>query len=256
MMRQPKIIQAPSLSGVAHGFCTRIGGVSTGIYDALNLGRGSGDDPDHIAQNRNLVRSFLTADTLLTPYQIHSADCLFVTQDNMAEIEQGQIKGDALVTNQPGLAIGILTADCAPILFTDQENGIVGAAHAGWRGALGGVIDATVATMCEAGAQRHSIKAVVGPTISQPAYEVGDEFYASFLAQDKSAAQFFTRHPKTQSWHFDLPHFCLARLNHCGVAGEWTGLCTYKDRDQFFSYRRNTHQGIIDYGRQGSFIRC
>jgi YfiH family protein len=256
MPPHPSILQAPALAALTHGFCTRRGGVSTGTYDTLNLGRGSADRPEHIAQNRDLVRTALGADRLLTPYQVHSADCLLVTQDNVESIDRGDIKVDALVTHEHGLAIGILTADCAPILFADHQKGIVGAAHAGWRGALGGVIDATVDTMCQAGAQRDHIKAVIGPCISQPAYEVGDEFYASFCTQDAAAAQFFTRHRETQNWHFDLPRFCLARLAQCGVAAEWIGLCTYMDRTQFFSYRRNTHEEITDYGRQGSFIRC
>jgi YfiH family protein len=256
MTSQPTLLQSPALAALTHGFCTRRGGVSTGIYDALNLGRGSQDRPEHIARNRDLVKTALGADRLLTPYQVHSADCVLVTKDNFATIDRGEIKVDALVTREPNLAIGILTADCAPILFADAENGVVGAAHAGWRGARGGVIEATVETMCQAGARRDHIQAVVGPCISQHAYEVGEEFYASFCVHDADAAQFFSRHPGTQNWHFDLPHFCLARLTNCGVAAAWIGLCTYVDRTQFFSYRRNTHEEITDYGRQGSFIQC
>lgn len=256
MADSPNILQSKTLSNFAHGFCTRRAGVSTGIYASLNLGRGSADNPDSVQHNRDQVRAFLGAESLLTPYQTHGKLCQRVTRANMAAIEAGEIKVDALVTTEPGIAIGVLTADCTPILLADQQSGVVGAAHAGWRGALAGIIEATVETMCSAGAKKHQIKAVIGPTISQSAYEVGSELRTFFVDEDPQAEPFFERHIKTNNWHFNLPHYCLWRLQRSGIDGECLDLCTYSDPDRFFSYRYNTHQKIEDYGRQGSFIRC
>ncbi|MDT8344471.1 MAG: peptidoglycan editing factor PgeF [Thermohalobaculum sp.] len=243
-------ITAPELRGTAHGFFTRQGGVSTGIWAGLNCGPGSDDDPEAVAENRARVAAGLGAGALVSLHQIHSADVVTVTEPWGAE----RPKADAMVTDRPGVALGILTADCAPILFADPEARVIGAAHAGWKGAIGGVAEATLDAMTALGARRARITAVIGPTISQRAYEVGPEFVERFLDDDPDHARFFAGGAGGRA-QFDLPGFLLARLRAEGVAeAVWTGHCTYADAARFFSYRRATHRGEPDYGRLVSAI--
>jgi YfiH family protein len=240
------IITADDLAPVRHGFFTRRGGVSTGIYAGLNCGPGSGDAPEAVAENRARVARALgqNADRLATVHQVHSADVLTVTAPLLAP----RPKCDAMVTATPGVVLGVLTADCQPVLFADPDAGVIGAAHAGWKGALGGVLEATVDAMLALGATRQGIRAVVGPTIGPTAYEVGPEFRDRFMAQDADSAGFFTKGTGDR-WLFDLPRFGVSRLDKAGVAARWSGDCTFSDPDRFYSYRRTTHRGEADYGR-------
>jgi purine-nucleoside/S-methyl-5'-thioadenosine phosphorylase / adenosine deaminase len=241
-------------NGVRHGFFTREGGVSDGIYSSLNCGAGSRDKPANVRQNRLRVAAKLGAepDMLLTVRQVHSDTAIFVERPWPSD---SQPEGDAIVTNAHLLAIGILTADCTPILFADAEAGVIGAAHAGWRGAKNGIIESTVAAMERLGAARDRIFASVGPTISQLAYEVGDDFEANFLADAASNGSFFTRPSEGAKPHFDLPRYCLKRLKESGLRYcEVLGLCTYENESLFFSYRRSVHREEPDYGRQISAI--
>ncbi|MEL7462991.1 MAG: peptidoglycan editing factor PgeF [Pseudomonadota bacterium] len=226
-----------------HGFFTREGGVSTGIYEGLNCGPGSRDDTAAVTENRARVTAALGADALVSLNQVHSPDVITVT-----EAFDDKPKADAMVTATPGIALGVLSADCAPVLFTDAEAGVVGAAHAGWRGALAGVTDATIEAMIALGAARERIRAVIGPTISQRAYEVGPEFMDDFLADDMESARFFAGGAGDRM-QFDLPGYLLTRLRAAGAEARWTGHCTYSDPARFFSYRRTTHAGEPDYGR-------
>lgn len=240
--------------GLTHGFFTRKGGVSSGIYEGLNVGLGSKDNRDSVLENRKRVANALGAevDWLATPYQIHSPNVISLS----APLAEGADKnGDALVTNQPGLAIGVLTADCGPVLFADSHAGVVGAAHAGWKGAIGGVLENTVVAMEALGARREHISAVLGPTISQSAYEVGPEFYDRFSEQDSDWKRYFIASRTTDHHMFDLPAFIMDRLKKANIGNVCTlGLCTYADEKQFFSYRRKTHRKEPDYGRQISAI--
>jgi YfiH family protein len=246
------MIIAPELAGrpgLVHGFFTRAGGVSAGVYDSLNVGFGSDDDRAAILENRRRVcaRLGVGADALAIPYQHHSSDALVVSEP------WGHVPGpkaDAVVTDRPGVAVGVISADCGPILFADPGAGVVAAAHAGWKGALGGIVEATIEAMERLGAARAAIVAVLGPCISAAAYEVGDDFRARFLAADAANARFFTAAGRAGHAMFDLPGFILARLAAAGV-GQATalGLCTYSDPTRFFSYRRATHRGEADYGR-------
>jgi YfiH family protein len=258
MVTQDKMkFQAASLaalSGVRHGFFTRLGGVSTGVYASLNCGPGSRDDAANVAENRARVAEFLGAEPsrLLTLYQKHSADAVIVEKpwkDGNAP------EADAIVTAKPGLAIGVLTADCAPVLFCDGEAGVVGAAHAGWKGALGGVIEATIKAMTKLGAKPGRITAAIGPAISQEAYEVGQDFMQSFVADAPDSAAFFITDESTGEPHFDLPAYVADRLERAGI-GTITdlGFCTYCEETRLFSYRRSQHHGEDDYGRQISAI--
>lgn len=250
-------IKSPALSGndrIAHGFFTRRGGVSEGIYGSLNCGLGSKDDRRAIHQNRRLVAEHLgvDADHLLTCHQHHSADAIVVTEpwtfDTMP-------KADGLVTATPGIAVAALAADCAPVLFAEPQARVVAAAHAGWKGALGGVLEQTVATMEQLGARRNRIQAVLGPCIGPQAYEVGPEFEATFLARSNTYAQYFRRPTPDARPYFDLLGFVMARLGALGLgAVENQSLCTYTYPDDFFSYRRTTHRRETDYGRQISAI--
>jgi YfiH family protein len=240
------------LSGLAHGFFTRRGGVSGGLYGSLNCGPGSADAVEHVRENRARVAAALgaAADRLLTPWQIHSPDVVAVA----APWPGDRPRADALVTATPGLAIGVLTADCTPILFADPEARVIGAAHAGWRGALDGVIQKTVEAMERLGARRERIAAAIGPAIGPLAYEVGPEFEREFLSQTPRSSSFFHRAAAGRA-RFDLPGFCRARLTEAGVGAiEDTATDTYADEQRFFSYRRATHRNEPDYGRQISAI--
>ncbi|SEG48954.1 conserved hypothetical protein [Thalassococcus halodurans] len=249
-----EIITSDSLSPVHHGFFTRKGGASSGVFHGLNCGAGSSDQSDIVQINRDRVaKSMDVADrNLVFVHQIHSAEVVTVT-DPM-EPKAPRPRADAMVTNQPGLALAILTADCQPVLFADPKAGVVGAAHAGWRGALDGILENTVDAMIALGADRDNITAVVGPSISQRAYEVGPEFLDAFLMEDQANARFFAG-GQGDRMHFDLPAFGLHKLRSAGVNAEWTRHCTYSDADRFFSYRRATHAKEADYGRLISVIR-
>ncbi|MFN0194245.1 MAG: peptidoglycan editing factor PgeF [Aestuariivirga sp.] len=240
--------------GVAHGFFTREGGHSTGLYASLNCGLGSGDDIAAVSKNRGIVSANLGvgADHLLTVHQHHSADVQVVTAP-WPQAERP--KADAMVTRERGIALGVLTADCGPVLFADPKAGVIGAAHAGWKGALGGVTDQTIAAMENLGASRGDMIAVVGPTISKEAYEVGPEFPARFLDASKGNSTFF--HPSARAGHamFDLPGYLAARLASAGVGAVVNlDICTFAGEARFFSYRRATHRRETDYGRQISAI--
>ncbi len=246
----PSPIRSKALDPVRHGFFTREGGVSTGIYASLNGGQGSGDERVAVEQNRELIARALDAGDLVTVYQIHSDRALPVTGPWDGEVPQA----DAMATGYRGIALGALTADCAPVLLADQASGVVGAAHAGWKGALGGVLESVLDAMKGLGARAADTIAVVGPTISQRSYEVGPEFVDRFLDDDPENARFFAGGAGDRSM-FDLPGFCLMRLRAAGVDhAEWTGHCTYSDEARFFSYRRACHRGEQDYGRLVSAI--
>lgn len=233
------------LGDLPHGFFTRDGGVSEGIYAGLNGGQGSQDTAEAVAENRRRIAAHLAADTLVTVSQVHSADALPVTGPWSAETP----RADAMVTATPGVALGVLTADCTPVLFADREAGIVGAAHAGWKGALGGVLEATLDAMVALGARREAIVAALGPVISQRAYEVGPEFVERFMDEEPESARFFAGGQGDRA-QFDLPGFCLWRLREAGLGeAAWTGHCTYADPARFYSYRRSCHQSEPDYGR-------
>ncbi len=242
-------ILADSLDGVTHGFFTRQGGVSTGIYAALNGGQGSQDTRAAVAENRARIAAHLGVERLVSVHQVHSDRVEVVS----GAWEGARPRADAMVTGRAGLGLAILIADCAPVLFADREAGVVGAAHAGWKGALTGVLEATVAAMIGLGAKRGRIAAVIGPAISQRAYEVGPEYVERFLDEDPEYSRFFAGGPDDQATDramFDLAGFCLHRLRDAGVgSAEWTGHCTYSDAAQFFSYRRTCHRGEADYGR-------
>ncbi len=253
-MLNPIISPSLDVAGIRHGFFTREGGVSEGLYAGLNCGLGSQDDPSRVLENRARVARHLGGPRpeVLTVYQVHSGTA--VRADG--PIPRDELpKADAVVTTVPGLVIGILTADCTPVLFADPEAKVVGAAHAGWRGAVAGIVESTVAEMEKAGARRARIRAAIGPVISQQAYEVGPEFVAEVLALEPSNRDFFT-HPSTgQKARFDLPGFVLRRLDRLGLAAvDRVAPCTYADESKFFSFRRTTHRSEPDYGRQISAI--
>lgn len=243
-----------ALPGIRHGFFTRQGGVSEGIYSSLNCGLGSNDDKDRVIENRARITSHLGAvpGSLATLYQTHSATALVIDRPFVL----GSVpKADALVTRTAGVVVGALAADCTPVLFADPVAGVVAAAHAGWRGAVGGILEATVTAMEGAGAVRSRIRAAIGPCIGQPNYEVGAEFEAQFLAAAPGNARFFMVPPGKTKAHFDLPGFVAHRLAQSGLHSvESQSACTYADPARYFSYRRNTHEGAHDYGRQISAI--
>lgn len=242
------------LDGIRHGFFTRQGGVSDGIYTSLNIGLGSDDERSSVLENRDRVAGQLGigADRLVSPYQIHSADVITVSAPFAQDADR---KADALVTATPGLAIGIATADCGPLLFADTKAGVIGAAHSGWKGAVTGILQNTVAAMEALGATRNNITAVLGPTISQGAYEVGPEFKERFLQEHPDNTRYFKPSERAEHFMFDLPAFITDKLQALGLgAVADLALCTYADEDRFFSYRRTTHRKEPDYGRQISAI--
>ncbi|MBO6774392.1 MAG: peptidoglycan editing factor PgeF [Marinibacterium sp.] len=247
-----EILTSDQLNGVRHGFFTRRGGVSSGVFRGLNCGLGSSDQAEAVRINRSRVAQAMQVDddALISVHQVHSPDVVTV-ETTMLD----RPKADAMVTATPGLVLTILTADCQPVLFSDPNTGVVGAAHAGWRGALDGVLEATIDAMIALGAKRNCIKAVIGPSISQRAYEVGPEFFDQFMDDDPDNARFFAG-GQDDRMQFDLPAFGLHRLQTAGIAAaQWTRHCTYHDPDRFYSYRRTTHAGEADYGRMISAIR-
>lgn len=241
-----EIITSDLLSPVRHGFFTRLGGASSGVFEGLNCGAGSSDQSEVVAINRGRVADAMgvAPDHLRGVFQHHSADVITVDGPGA-----DKPKADALVTATPGIAISILTADCQPVLFADRTAGVIGAAHAGWRGALDGVLENTLSAMEDLGANRANVTAVIGPSISQRAYEVGPELMDDFLAEDPDAARFFAQ-GSGDRLQFDLTGFGLHRLRAAGVGtAEWTRHCTYSDPRRFYSYRRSCHQQEADYGR-------
>lgn len=237
---------------IRHGFFTRRGGVSAGIYNALNCGAGSADDPALVAENRTRVLTTIGGRNLVTLYQIHSPTIVTVTAPWSRE---GAPRADGMVTRLGGVALGILTADCAPVLLADPENRVIGAAHAGWKGALGGICRNVVDAMCAIGARREKIVAAVGPCIAQASYEVGPELRAAFLARDPGFAGYFQPSPRPDHYLFDLEGFVVNQLGAAGInMPDPLHRDTYGEADLFFSYRRTTHAGEGDYGRQISAI--
>jgi polyphenol oxidase len=246
-----EVHRAAVLAGVSHGFFGRRGGVSTGLVAGLNLGLGTGDDAAAVAENRaRAVTAVLPGARLVTVYQVHSAKCVVAGQWS----DDARPHADALVTDQPGLLLGVVTADCAPVLLADRRAGVIGAAHAGWKGAVGGVTDSTIAAMEALGARRSDIAAAIGPCIAQPSYEVDAGFYQRLIAQDSGNAAYFAS-GQPDHWQFDLEHYVAARLERAGIGAiERLGLDTYPDENGFFSFRRATHRAEPDYGRQMSLI--
>nr|WP_295372783.1 peptidoglycan editing factor PgeF [uncultured Sphingosinicella sp.] len=252
MRMQVEVLKSGLLDGVRHGFLGRRGGVSQGLHGGLNVGLGSQDDPEAVRTNRRLaVEAVAPGARLVTLHQVHSATALPVTEPFP---DNGRPPADALVTDRPGLALGILTADCTPVLFADQRAGVIGAAHSGWKGAIGGVVESTLAEMERLGADRSNVVAAVGPTIARKSYEVDEGFFRRFTAEDPEHERFFSA-GKPGHHQFDLEGFVLARIAAAGVGRvEALGLDTYSDPDRFYSYRRSTHRAEPDYGRQISLI--
>ncbi len=251
MMLHAKNLSA--LAGIRHAFFTREGGVSQGPYDSLNAGIGSGDDPAKVAENRARMAQAVgvTPERFLTAYQIHSPDVVVAEAPWTTDARP---RADAIVTCVPGLAIGVSTADCGPVLFADAGAGVIGAAHAGWRGALSGVLESAIAAMERLGARRSQIVAAVGPMISQRNYEVGNELVEQFTKAEPGNARFFAA-GRAGHAQFDLPGFIAARLGDAGVTQvEDLGVCTYADPRLFYSFRRATHRAEPDYGRHVNAI--
>jgi polyphenol oxidase len=235
---------------IDHGFFGRQGGYSTGLYASLNVGLGSGDDRATVMRNRGVVAKSLggSESQLVTTHQVHSPDVVVVTKPWTPEERP---MADGMVTTTPGIILGTLTADCGPVLFADAQAGVIGAAHAGWKGALSGVTDATVSKMESLGAARENVVAVLGPTISKSAYEVGPEFILNFINVDAGHKIYFTDSVKSNHYMFDLPGYLTDRMRAFGIGRVIdSGLCTYTRDDEYFSYRRTTHAREKDYGRQ------
>ena len=251
-MSDVEVIRAVSLNGSPHGFLGRRGGASTGTLEGLNVGYGSNDDRSAIDENRHrAVAALLPQAELVTVHQVHSADVVYARE---SWPQDDRPRADAMVTDCSNLLLGILTADCAPVLLADRDAAVIGAAHAGWRGALAGVTDSTIVAMERLGARRDQIHAAVGPCVAQPSYEVDEEFRARFLADDADNARFFAVGPASKP-HFDLEAYVVHRLLAAGIGEvEALNLDTYADPERFYSYRRATHRGEADYGRQLSAI--
>lgn len=254
---QPSPILAPSLGkvtcrGIRHGYFTRTGGISQGIYAGLNTGTGSQDNPDHVTENRHRVAHWMgvTPDRLLSLHQVHSPDAIIVRE----AFGTPRPIADGIVTDRPGLAICASSADCGPILFADPEKRVIGAAHAGWKGALTGVLESTIEAMEKLGARREMIIAALGPSISQSNYEVGQEFVDRFTAHDPKNATYFVASKKPGHSMFDLNTYTVDRLRRAGVTAEALYRCTYAEGDLFYSYRRSTHRREPDYGRHVAAI--
>jgi YfiH family protein len=247
-----EVIKAKLLGDTPHGFLGRIGGVSTGIYAGLNVGLGSDDERDAVVENRRrAVDAVLPGATLARVYQIHSPDVVMVTD---GKDQDDPPKGDAMVTDRPGILLGIVTADCVPVLFTDKLASVVGAAHAGWKGAITGVTDSTIAAMEKLGADRSQIVCAIGPCIAQRSYEVDEGFFRRFAEEDAANERFFGD-GKPGHYQFDIEGYVAARLAAAGIARvECLGEDTYSQPDRFFSYRRSCHLGEPGYGRQISLI--
>jgi YfiH family protein len=246
------LLDAAATNGIRHGFFTRHGGVSKGIYAGLNIGVGSADDQAAVVENRRRVAAWMGVQPshLLSCHQIHSPDVIVATQP----FGDPRPRADAIVTNRTGLALGTSAADCGPVLFADAGARVIGAAHAGWKGAFTGVLENTVAAMEGLGASRARIVAVLGPSISGPNYEVGPEFVARFVEQNAANERYFTPSGKAGHALFDLNGYTVDRLRRAGVIADCIHRCTYAEEDLFFSYRRTTHRGEPDYGRQISAI--
>ncbi len=242
----------PSDDKIRHGFFTRQGGVSTGIYTSLNCGLGSGDAPDNVRQNRENVAKALGIETLAGVHQVHGRAVHVIRTPEDAKLRP---QADGLVTALSGVGLSVLSADCTPILFADAKAGIIGAAHAGWKGALFGVGEAVIDAMVQLGAQRNAIIAAIGPCISQAAYEVGADFEQNYLTHDPSSASFFAKSAKPEKRQFALAPYVAARLQGAGIGTvKNLEICTYQDEARFFSFRRTTHRGESDYGRGISVI--
>lgn len=247
-----EILTADSLTPLRHGFFTRKGGASSGVFKGLNCGLGSSDQGEVVQVNRDRVATAMQVEPthLCGVHQVHSADVHVI--DGPSDVS---VKADAIVTAAPGVALAILTADCQPVLLADVDAGVIGAAHAGWKGAMNGVLEATLEEMVRLGASRENVTAVIGPSISQANYEVGPEFFDEFIMKDQGYSRFFSG-GKGDRMHFNLPAFGLSVLRDAGVGhAEYTNHCTYTDSDRFFSYRRSVHQKEADYGRLISCIR-
>ncbi len=252
-----EILTADALSDTRHGFFTRRGGASSGVFAGLNCGAGSSDQTEVVAINRARVAAAMAVrpEALLGVHQVHSAEVVTITGPRIGTPANPQGKADAMVTDVPGLALSILTADCMPVLLMDPEARVIGAVHAGWRGALAGVLEATLDAMEALGADRGDTVAVIGPCISQRAYEVGPEFMQAFADEDPENEWFFAN-GKGDRYLFDLPGFGLKRLRDAGIGhAEWTRHCTYSQPELFYSYRRSVHAHEADYGRLISAIR-
>lgn len=241
------------LNSIDHAFFTRDGGSSKGIYKGLNVGLGSNDNRETVLKNRALTTAHLNVPSthLATPYQIHSPNAIIVYEPMSGE----KPKADAVVTSTPGLMVGILTADCGPVLFADEKAGIVAAAHAGWKGATSGILENTITTMESLGADRNNIIAVLGPTISQENYEIGPDFAKNLILLDKNNNAYLIKSINEGHFMFDLPNYIIDRLNNLHIQASWTGHCTYANEKELFSYRRTTHNKEPDYGRQLSAIK-
>jgi polyphenol oxidase len=249
---QSPLFRAKAGPEITHGYFTRQGGVSEGIYRGLNVGLGSHDDRARVGENRARVARWFNAEPrrLATVHQIHSPDATIVD----GSYDGARPDADALVTATPGVVLGVLSADCGPVLFADPEAGVIGAAHAGWKGTLAGVLENTIAAMFSLGARRERIIACLGPSISRQHYEVGPEFVECFVATDARYASFFSPSGRNGHAMFDLPGLTIQKLTEAGMTAENLDICTYADEDRFFSYRRTTHRREPDYGRQISAI--